>query len=122
VKQLRLPTTPRFDEYGLHASDCECVRCSAGYRPSMAERWAAKMAHERALDAERAREVKAAGEARKIEAAARVTARLERDSKAVAERLREERALRARCRPLTAEEIAELRQENGLRPPRKGKL
>jgi hypothetical protein len=32
------------DETGLHANDCECVRCDAGYRPSDLERSVARRA------------------------------------------------------------------------------
>lgn len=31
-----------LDETGMHAESCECMRCSAGYRPSAAERWRAR--------------------------------------------------------------------------------
>lgn len=33
---------PKFDDYGLHAEDCACVRCEAGYRPSEMQRDAAR--------------------------------------------------------------------------------
>jgi len=33
---------PKVDEFGLHAEDCACVRCEAGYRPSAMQRDAAK--------------------------------------------------------------------------------
>ena len=34
----------KTDETGLHAEDCECVRCDAGYRPTRLERLAAARA------------------------------------------------------------------------------
>lgn len=36
----------KLDETGLHASECACARCEAGFRPSMKQRWTAR----RALD------------------------------------------------------------------------
>lgn len=33
---------PKFEEWKLHAEDCACVRCEAGYRPSAMQRDAAK--------------------------------------------------------------------------------
>lgn len=33
---------PKTDETGLHAVDCECVRCESGYRPTELERAAAR--------------------------------------------------------------------------------
>jgi hypothetical protein len=35
---------PKTDETGLHAVDCECVRCEAGFRPTDLERSAARRA------------------------------------------------------------------------------
>jgi beta-glucosidase-like glycosyl hydrolase len=38
------PYAVKTDETGLHALDCECVRCDAGYRPTELERAAARRA------------------------------------------------------------------------------
>jgi hypothetical protein len=38
------PHAVKTDETGLHALDCECVRCDAGYRPTELERAAARRA------------------------------------------------------------------------------
>ena len=38
------PYAVQTDETGLHAPDCECVRCDAGYRPTELERAAARRA------------------------------------------------------------------------------
>jgi hypothetical protein len=44
------------DETGLHAAECECVRCDAGYRPTELERRAAMraLAERKAAEAKRA--------------------------------------------------------------------
>jgi hypothetical protein len=34
----------KTDETGLHAHDCECVRCATGYRPTELERMVARRA------------------------------------------------------------------------------
>jgi len=51
----------KTDETGLHAEDCDCVRCDAGYRPTPLERAAAR----RALALRRAEEARRALEAAK---------------------------------------------------------
>lgn len=50
-------------------------------------------------------------------------ARRKRELEAIVERARQRRAsqARARCRPLTDDEIRDLRAASGLRPPRKGR-
>lgn len=45
--QLPLPSAPKFDRYGMHAHECECARCGLGFRPSIAERDAARRSWER---------------------------------------------------------------------------
>ena len=43
----------KMDETGLHAEDCECVRCSIGFRPTELERATARrsLALQRAIAA-----------------------------------------------------------------------
>ena len=43
-RQLSLPAAPRFDSTGLHAEDCGCARCEQGFKPTSADRWAARQA------------------------------------------------------------------------------
>jgi hypothetical protein len=111
---------PKFDAYGLHADDCECARCAAGHRPSLAQRWAARAAFERAHQRTKVTAALDTKDARKAEVASRTAAKLESAAAELARKIHEERELRARCRPLTDEEMNELRRENGLRPRRKG--
>lgn len=46
----------KLDDTGLHATDCPCVRCEAGFRPTIRQRWNAR----RALDEQRRRALAAA--------------------------------------------------------------
>jgi hypothetical protein len=34
---------PHFDGYGLHAADCGCPRCEAGFRPTATQRMNARI-------------------------------------------------------------------------------
>lgn len=43
-RQLKLPAAPKFDATGLHAHECECARCALGFRPTIAQRDAARRA------------------------------------------------------------------------------
>jgi len=45
--QLPIPHPRKIDRYGLCAQECECARCNLGFRPSIAERDAARRAWER---------------------------------------------------------------------------
>lgn len=127
MKQLPLRQAPKIEpETGLHAVDCECPRCEAGNRPTMAQRWAARRAQERAKaarDAATAQGVTpdelSAAEKRKAEAAERTRLRREREQRETEARLQAEREARARCRVPPDEEIEELRRMFGLKPPRK---
>jgi len=61
----------KTDDTGLHALDCECIRCDAGYRPTELERAAARRALTLRLADEEKRKREAAGlirpEARRAE-------------------------------------------------------
>lgn len=46
-RQQPIPLPRKLDRYGLCAHDCECARCNLGFRPSIAERDAARRAYER---------------------------------------------------------------------------
>lgn len=46
-RQLPIPHPRKLDRYGLCAHDCECARCNLGFRPSIADRDAARRAFER---------------------------------------------------------------------------
>jgi hypothetical protein len=64
----------KLDDTGLHATECTCARCEAGFRPTLKQRWDAR----RALEAQKRRLA-----ADKVAAETRVT----KDARAAASRL-----------------------------------
>lgn len=122
-EQLALPARAKFDRYGLHAEDCECLRCELGARPSPKEREIARRVWERAEAAKREAAAKAAKEA---EAAALGPGEVKH--RAHAERLREreektrrylEEQRRPVERPATPEELEELKRQFGFKARRR---
>jgi len=115
--QLPLPAAPKLDTYGLHAYDCECVRCELGARPSPAEREIARRVWERAEAAKREAELKLKREAEA--AAAPPPAKPDKWQRAKAreeEARREIEKLRRPVeRPATPEELDALKAEFGFR-------
>jgi hypothetical protein len=106
---------------GLHAEDCTCARCEAGYRPTIAQRWAARQAHERAKKRQALTEQLSEAQIVRREAkAALARQRLAAEEAETTARLRAQAAAVKRAWKPSAEEIAEMRRENGLPPPRKG--
>ncbi len=109
-------TAPKLDRYGLHALDCECMRCSAGYRPTLQQRENARRAFEAA---ERRKKERERAEAEKAGAPKKRTVPLW--EKHEAERRQTDEMLAripkaAVVRPATAEELAELKQLWGFGP------
>ena len=92
-----------LDETGLHDPECPCMRCEAGYRPTSAERWRAR----EALRLRREREAESP-ETKKAREHREANQRRERE---IRERQRLDAEERAKFRPLTPEQIEELRRE-----------
>ena len=104
----------KLDRYGMHATDCQCMRCEAGYRPTLQQRENARRSFEAAEQRRRAKEAKdakAAGEAPK-----KLT-QWERDAAAFEQTDRDIRKMSAVPeRPATPEELAELKKQFGFGP------
>lgn len=104
---------PKLDRYGLHDVSCECARCLLGFRPTDANRRAARWAYEKAEEARKKREEEAAArEAKKGAPAPRSKLPLwERHAAEREETERQIEAMRAaaKTRPATAEELQALR-------------
>lgn len=113
---------PKLDPMsGLHADDCACARCEAGYRPTIAQRWAAKRAHDLAAAAAKAVQLTDAQKARASLRAQEARERLLEEERATDARVKALREAQANAWVPTDEELAELRRANGLPPPpRKG--
>lgn len=113
ARQLPL-AAPKIDAFGLHAVECECARCAAGFRPTDAQRAQAKAAHARAAAAKG----RAAQEVARDEKRAHAKGRAETFQRETEEQVRrlEERAARAAVP--SDDEINQLRAMFGLRPRR----
>jgi hypothetical protein len=116
-QQLLLTHAPKYDRTGLHASDCPCPRCEAGYRPSNAERYQAEQARRRCEWA-RAQAEEGQEPGRKEKAAATAAFRAAAREEETRLRLEEEKRIAATRKVPTAEEFARLRAEHGFPPPR----
>lgn len=113
------PEAPRVDRYGLHDPECNCTRCSCGYRPSIADRWRAVAAYERGQrhKAEQAaREAKAAAAAKEK---GKTRVRLDAAEADTAETITKLTAPIER--PATPDELAALRAQFPALRPRRGK-
>jgi hypothetical protein len=100
---------PRRDKTGLHAGDCECVRCSLGFRPTNSQRWAAERALARARAKKASDAAADAAATRKAAAAADVIERAKRarmETTEYADKLAAEAA-----HGMTAEEHEAMRKE-----------
>jgi hypothetical protein len=107
---------PKLDRYGLHALDCECLRCTAGYRPTARQRENARRVFE-AAEARKKAEREAAAKAAGGKAAKVRLSQWERDE---AGRKQTDAILRRLAapvvRPATTEELAELKKLWGFGP------
>ena len=113
AEQMRLPSAPIHDRYGLHAEECECQRCQVGYRPTSAERHSARCNFERLAAAKKAAEQNAKKEVREDVKRRTTWERLAQSERDTAEKLK---AMNKPVeRPATAEELAELKALHGFK-------
>lgn len=109
-----MASAPTLDKYGLHDYACECARCLLGFRPTDANRRAARWAHERALEAERKRKEAEAAKAAKDGAPPR-RSHVPLWERHAAEREETDRQIAAieaakQTQPATEQELRELRE------------
>lgn len=104
-KQIKLPSAPVYDRYGLHAEACECARCGTGFAPTHGDRMRARAAWERT----EARKKREADRQAKGLGPTKTQARNAADEAATIETLK--RMAAPVERPATPEELAELRRQ-----------
>jgi hypothetical protein len=103
---------PTFDRYGLHAETCECPRCTLGFRPTLSNRWAARVAWERAEQRKKDAAAKAAKDAApggRLSKREAIAAREEAARKAAKDAIEKFRGPVER--PATTEELRKMREE-----------
>lgn len=109
-RQLPIPQAPRFDAYGMHATDCECVRCEMGMRPTDQERWIARQSWERAQQRKLDEEARSAAGLSKVAEKKKRLAAAARERRAYTDQLIAKLSKPVE-RPATPDELAEMRRQ-----------